>query len=444
MVYIPRVKKPQPPKGPDEYSPIEIVDTPPLTRVCRCTFCSKPMLPEQTEPYCLQFRKLPLNTVRSRTVVLRNEGDTAAHWRSAVRRWPRKWNARNVPWSVAPGVALQCAPAAGKLPPRGLVKLTVAVCADSWGLYHDQIVIQVEHLEAIVIDVWVEVTGSPLQFALRPSKADDDNAPVLCTGLEPNITWYIDEMIVYLSRRMSASDPERYVRFTNTSRADLIIYPYILKNHEYFQESLPFRLYLRLYDVLTPSCPCVSAPQGVSEEHSKSSLFEEMDTGVELVLAPDYGVQDSSFYQVEPSKLQVKAHTSEEFRVHLLPLRGEAPQATLLLQLMPVIVAREGWYRPTPPFQPVHIRITQRLAHLQASCSEIRISVCALDLPCNDVIRLRKHFCIRNTGNCAILTRYKTPPRWRAGRVPAACSSHNTETSLTVPPHSSTEVKHYI
>lgn len=44
------------------FLPYVTVDTPPLTRVCRCTFCSKPMLPEQTEPYCLQFRKLPLNT----------------------------------------------------------------------------------------------------------------------------------------------------------------------------------------------------------------------------------------------------------------------------------------------------------------------------------------------------------------------------------------------
>ncbi|OWR52092.1 hypothetical protein KGM_209411 [Danaus plexippus plexippus] len=66
-----------------------------------------------------------------------------------------------------PGYSLACSPSHGTLAANTSACFSVSVFADTWGLYYDQIIILIEQLEPLVIDVWVEVVGSPLSFALR-------------------------------------------------------------------------------------------------------------------------------------------------------------------------------------------------------------------------------------------------------------------------------------
>nr|XP_032517377.1 uncharacterized protein LOC116770133 [Danaus plexippus plexippus] len=177
MVFIQPKKEPQPQTRDTEDSPaVEIVEAPPaLTRVCPCSGQCKPRVPEDVEPYCIQFVGLPLRNVRSRPVTLRNTSRLHARWSCAVRRHKRPRH-RTVhtreedQWSETvhhPGYSLACSPSHGTLAANTSACFSVSVFADTWGLYYDQIIILIEQLEPLVIDVWVEVVGSPLSFALR-------------------------------------------------------------------------------------------------------------------------------------------------------------------------------------------------------------------------------------------------------------------------------------
>ncbi|XP_037294362.1 uncharacterized protein LOC115442940 [Manduca sexta] len=160
-------------------------EPPALTRVCPCCCSVKPLLPDHYEPICLQFRDLPLRTVRSRRLVIRNESSVSARWSSAVRRWPRV-HSRTLhadQWVCdvrAPGVRLQCSPARGALPPRSAADVLVSVYAACWGLYRDQILIHVEGVEPVVLDVWVQAVGVPLHFAISSEQEAQTDSVLWC------------------------------------------------------------------------------------------------------------------------------------------------------------------------------------------------------------------------------------------------------------------------
>ncbi|KAG6449224.1 hypothetical protein O3G_MSEX005921 [Manduca sexta] len=288
MVYVPPVKRPEPPPPEDYTPPVEIVEEPPaLTRVCPCCRSVKPLLPDHYEPICLQFRDLPLRTVRSRRLVIRNESSVSARWSSAVRRWPRV-HTRTLhadQWLCdvrAPGVRLQCSPARGALPPRSAADVLVSVYAACWGLYRDQILIHVEGVEPVVLDVWVQAVGVPLHFAISSEQEAQTDS----------VLW------------MSSSDPERTLLVRNTSCADLTVRAYLLAEYEYPQDQLPFRLYLRFYDIPPRTCPCLNAydsdyPLDESSEAASSSAEQEMDTAIELYLTADYGPQHETCFKAE-------------------------------------------------------------------------------------------------------------------------------------------------
>ncbi|CAH0585978.1 unnamed protein product [Chrysodeixis includens] len=456
MVYVepsvPESERRAPPSDPEQYVPVDVVTSPPeLTRVCACASCTKPVLPELPEPVCLQFTAMPLNTVRTRTLTLRNESVVTAHWSSAVRNWPRMRNRKLVSeqWDgdvPAPGVAVQCAPAGGVLAAHAEVRVHVRVLADCWGLYHDQLLVQVENVEPLVLDVWVEALGPPLQLALRPADRYLDVPPTL---------W------------ISASDPERTLRARNVSRCDLGVQVYVTRDYEYPQDMLPFRLYLRTYDVLPRSCPCLTAfdfcetePSGAKrhvmcceadhlmDEQSEASTIEvEMDVGVEVYLAPDYGPQDDEHYVVTPEERTLAPGEGAEWRVTLQPPPHEqpAPDASLLLRMVPlnahgqvlhtsyinksslpknkmiclhliltesIIRAVYGWHRPEPLPQVVRLQQTERRGRLKLSCREQCVKLCALDLPYGDILRIRKRFHVLNVGNGPLNLGVETSEPW--------------------------------
>ncbi|CAH2981088.1 unnamed protein product [Chilo suppressalis] len=389
-LYVPEVKRPQPPRYDDEGPPIEIVtEPPPLTRICACDDCTKPTLPDRQEPICLQFQRLPLKTVRTRRLVLRNESVITARWQTAVRNFPRKRNRTlaSDPWAAdvtEAGVAIQVSPSGGVLGPCARIELTISAYADCWGLYRDQILIMMEKLEPLVVDVWLEVAGAPLSFCMRPNSDCDEETPTL---------W------------ISSSDRNRVVRVKNTSRSELAVHSYVLLENEHLQDALPFRLYFRFFDVLPQTCPCVntSDSQDLSfdEESACESIPEEMGTGIELFLSADYGQQENTCFKVEPEMTTIAPGAYQHFQVTFeTPEHGEQAQnAILLLRPLPTKPAGPCWYRPEPAPQAVQLRPVVRTGVLRASDCKLQVQYCALHLPRGDIMRIRKTFRIQNVGN---------------------------------------------
>ncbi|KAF9407257.1 hypothetical protein HW555_012661 [Spodoptera exigua] len=321
MVYNPPARTLAPPGDGEEQLPVEIVWTPPpLTRVCPCERCAGPRAAPRG-PICLQYCGLPLRTVRTRTVLLRNESVVTARWSTAVRRWPRQ-RCRTLAteeWAAgagAAGVALQCAPARGVLAAHARASLRLSVYADCWGLYHDQLLILIDDVEPIVLDVWIEAVGPPLQLAINAITRPEQSLDVAPT------MW------------MSASDARRKLRGRNVSRAPLLVHAYTAASYEYPQDELPFRLYIRYYDVPPRTCACVTAFQ--TEEGGD---VEEADTGLELYLAPDCGPQTDAYYAVSPEVCTVQAGECADWQLRLVaPQHGgeRAPDVCLLLRLQPL------------------------------------------------------------------------------------------------------------
>ncbi|XP_046965877.1 uncharacterized protein LOC124534209 [Vanessa cardui] len=324
----------------------------------------------------------------------------------------------------SPGVILQCEPASGDLRSRSKSSIQVSVYADCWGFYYDQILIQIENLEPLIVDVWIEAVGEPLEFALRP--IDQLTQPTL---------W------------MSSTDPERMVLVKNTSRAELVVYGYVLKDNDYPQDVLPFRLYIRLFDVPRSVCPCVTKFNSDSTTEC-DSLWEDMDTGVELYLDSDRGVQSEEFYQVEPLECHIKPSEKVNYKVRLLPKNELAPHATLVLRPLPLEQTGSFWCRPAPPLQFVQLRQTLRTSCLQASVSELKVTLCALDLPYNDTLRVRKRFYLQNVGDGLMEIYAETEPPWTLDVARQICDAHCIKVrselldrlKLCLPPRSSTEM----
>lgn len=374
---------------------------PPLTRVCPCERCARALVPDPPEPVCLQFPALPLRTVRTRTIHLRNESVVTARWSTAVRRWPRQHCRSLAPdqWAGdvrAPGVALQVAPSAGVLAAHARAPLHVSVYADCWGLYHDQLLILIDNIEPIVLDVWVEAVGAPLQLAISAPPAPSlDDIPTM---------W------------MSASDARRVLRARNTSRAPLLVHAYTAASYEYPQDELPFRLYIRYYDVPPRSCSCVTAFQAeLAGESSDSCSFVEVETGFDIYLAPDCGPQTDGYYSVTPEVCTLPPGHCAEWELALAAPQHDAeraPDVDLLLRLQPLQYAGPSWWRPEPPPQRVRLRQVERAGSLRVSCRELRVRLCALDLPYGDVLRVRKRFHVMNVGSGVLELGAETEAPW--------------------------------
>ncbi|XP_063536016.1 uncharacterized protein LOC134745854 [Cydia strobilella] len=379
LKYIPSVKPLRPPSSVP--SSTEIVTSPPsLTRVCECFGKTKPVVPANEESCCLQFRSIPIKTVRARRLTLRNDGKVTARWRMVVRRWPRQKNRVATidaltfggdRWAGdvrSPGVAIQCTPAKGICMVGQSVDIFVQVYADCWGLYYDQIMLMVEHVEPIVVDVWIEVVGPVLQFATH------------CTVQEFESTMWL-----------STSDPQRTLRVKNTSRSQLTVHAYTLLEHEHFQDTLSFRLYMRFTDNLKPICPCSknASSDSLATNEESSTFSDKMDTGIEVYLAEDYGLQVKEYYKVEPQVCSVAPGEWKEWRVSLSPLIGgeTAPPGMVLLRTIPVDDRGNYWFRWEPAPARVGVRQAPRAAVLRLSCSEVRAHMCALELHYNEIAR---------------------------------------------------------
>ncbi|XP_072948710.1 uncharacterized protein [Epargyreus clarus] len=325
-----------------------------------------------------------------------------------------------------PGLAVQCSPPEGVMTSQGQVKIVVSVYADCWGLYQDQILIQIDKLEPIILDLWVEAVGPPLLFAINPTF--EHNSPVL---------W------------MSPTDPDRILSVTNTSRADLSVQAFVIQEHGHPQDELPFRLYMRFYDVPPRTCPCCESlkSESVSEECTRSSEVREMDTAVELFLTADYGPQNYDVYQVEPESTIVPKLSNVVWKIRLLPTWDPVPSCVLLLRTAPVQKSGNNWYRVTTAPQHVWLRAVDRCPALQLSCPELRVSLCALDLPLDGVMRVRKSFKVQNVGTGHLTTSPATEPPWRVvarGGCSAGCGfgpRHRDDvTTLHLPPRTSVEL----
>ncbi|KAH9638748.1 hypothetical protein HF086_002204 [Spodoptera exigua] len=235
---------------------------------------------------------------------------------------------------------------------------------------------------------------------------------------------------------MSASDARRTLRGRNVSRAPLLVHAYTAASYvsdirravlaEYPQDELPFRLYIRYYDVPPRTCACVTAFQSeylhthihtYTHTHmvtlsaaccaaEEGGDVEEADTGLELYLAPDCGPQTDAYYaynevrwrchrsQVSPEVCTVQAGECADWQLRLVaPQHGgeRAPDVCLLLRLQPLQAVGPGWCRAEPAPQRVRVRQAERGGCLRVSCRELRVRLCALGLPYGDVLRCASH-----------------------------------------------------
>ncbi|XP_063363943.1 uncharacterized protein LOC134652710 [Cydia amplana] len=407
LKYIPPVKSLQPPSFEPSSTEIPIVTSPPsLKRICECFGKIKPIVPAHEEPCCLQFKSIPIKTVRSRRLILRNDGKVTARWRMVVRRWPRQKNrvatidALTIGGDLwagdvrEPGVAIQCTPAKGICMVGQSVDILVQVYADCWGLYYNQIMLMVDHVEPIVVDVWIEVVGPVLQFAAH------------CTVQEFESTMWL-----------STSDPQRTLRVKNTSRSQLTIHTYTLLEHEHVQYTLPFRLYMRFTDNLKPICPCSKNPSSdsLATNEESSTFSDKMYTGIELYLGEDHGLQDEEYYKVGPQVCSVAPGEWKEWRVSLNPLIGgeTASPGLVLMRTIPVDDRGNHWFRWEPAPALVGVRQAPRAAVLRLSCREVRAHMCALELHYNEIARVRKRFRMRNIGTAPLLVHCVTEAPWQ-------------------------------
>ncbi|XP_047503698.1 uncharacterized protein LOC125048828 isoform X2 [Pieris napi] len=216
---------------------------------------------------------------------------------------------------------------------------------------------------------------------------------------------------------MSKSDPQRALHVSNTSRCSVNIHTYLINEHEYPQDQLPFRLYIRFYDVLPRTCPCVPATDSGSyiedSEKESSSVYVEMDTEIELFLARDYGTQDHTFYTFEPKEFTIDENSSAAPLVTLSNEPDPPPSCGILMRILPIGKTRgPNWYRPEPPPLIVRLMAIPRSPKLLVLPTKLHIQICALDLPANDILRIRKHIRVMNTGSGRLQTYAVTEKPW--------------------------------
>ncbi|XP_041979288.1 uncharacterized protein LOC121733183 [Aricia agestis] len=340
--------------------------------------------------YSMEFIGAPVNTVSSKSLVVRNVSLVDAAVVLAVRRWPRQRKTQKYPnedqWLLHDsGIAVECTPWSMVVRAGGRGEVVVTVHGDTWGVYRERLLVMVEKLEPLVIDLWIEVFGAPLQFAI----SDNTTLPVV---------W------------LASTDPKRILQATNHTRADIHVYSFVVKDLAPSERKLPFRLYFRLYEV-SSKCLCAKNGSDTIDTTTPNNCLHP-DMGIELFLDDDYGRQDSICYRVEPEYVLVGKHQKVHWSVSLTDDKSSAPSA-LVVRSTPVQSQGEDWFRPSPPAQLVKLRTSARTPHLEVSQTEVTVEICALDLSPDDVIRKRRRLEIRNTGNGFLTLSIKTKEPWR-------------------------------
>ncbi|CAH2048145.1 unnamed protein product, partial [Iphiclides podalirius] len=208
-----------------------LVEPPRGVYECPCFVHSDTAPSKKREPLCLEFNNVPINTAVLRHLIIRNEGNLPVHWRATTSRGTSILTAVThqglcMPEVSESGVRVRCVPAKGRLGAGSVARIEVSVLAGTWGLYREQLLVQIENMEPVILDIWIEAVGGPLRFSLKPNGKYDD----------PPVLW------------MSTTDPERHLHVTNTSCADISVYNFVLRKNDLPQHKLPLRLYLRFYD----------------------------------------------------------------------------------------------------------------------------------------------------------------------------------------------------
>ncbi|CAK1554565.1 unnamed protein product [Leptosia nina] len=75
------------------------------------------------------------------------------------------------------------------------------------------------------------------------------------------------------------------------------------------------------------------------------------------------------------------------------------PPTVILMRLRPLDNSGPGWHRPEPPPLTVRLLAVTRLPKLLVMPKQLIVRICALDLPANDILRIRKRLRVMNTGS---------------------------------------------
>ncbi|KAG7310179.1 hypothetical protein JYU34_004731 [Plutella xylostella] len=376
------------------------------------------------EPYCecppvIEFRMVPLHKEIQQIIRLQNTGVLC------------------VSWSIKPyllemdGVAalrVWATPSQGVLAGRSSVGIRVHVCCKRAGARKALLTLKTSKI-VLPFHVWVQANGPPLKL--------------LAAFEEEHTLWMSETQLV------------RTLRARNIYGAQLKVETYIIRDYEYVQSQLPFRLFYQLFDipVTVERCPCMKVQyQGYeasgevtpipSQCSSHSSLYS---TGVRLYLGPDVGVQDYTYFEVTPDKTNIPIDSTESWAVTLKENDMVTPPHTLLLRAIAVGYDVEGW----EGLLMVYLKVTPRQPKLQIDPDSVELRFSALNLPSNNVMRLRKSIRIQNTGTGELRLSLYTSGSWlltlgRSITSDRECSCNTEavdELMVTIAPRTAIEVK---
>ncbi|XP_069365312.1 uncharacterized protein [Maniola hyperantus] len=430
----------------------KVVLPPALTRVCPCAGLPRPVLPQHSEPYCLQFRDLPIRTVRSRTLVLRNVSRVDARWRAAVRRWPRA-HARTIDteqWAGdvhASGAVLQCAPRGGVLGARGRAALVVSAYADCWGLYRDQLLIQV-HPQLYTLRS--SVPSANITVCIADLRTDVVLGPGSCRARHEHVPRRPRHRRVPAERarehtvegRVNPQHQFRVRRGGHRPGAVPRSRPRRAEHRWFLSSGASAAACACGGECGAPRAAAAAAPARAAARaaaallaapHCWARLVPAAAAAAAAAAAPSCAPATAAGVVLRAARRALRAgparprHTAVCVYVCRSPAAGAAgagrrrrcsccgcaklrarhscrrraascasrsarwtcPTTTHcgLCLCMPVPCGRRGWCRPPPPLQLLRLRQAARPPQLQASCCELRVALCALDLPDHDTLR---------------------------------------------------------
>ncbi|XP_026673142.1 uncharacterized protein LOC108629456 isoform X2 [Ceratina calcarata] len=215
-------------------------------------------LPAPTQPVVIEFLNLPLNTVKKKTFIIKNETSIPSEYLLHIKNnYPIKctceWkNQKDRIRSIykrtfgrdkklieealfkmkqhGSGIVIYVDPLHSDLEQFKAIPIDIYVFADTWGIYVDEIEINITGLPQYTIGICVQVVGSPISLSI--SDRNELNIPVVKYGTES----------------VGIRLPDRQIQIKNTSVIPIVIdwHTFIVK--PVIQE-MPFNI---AFNVLTP------------------------------------------------------------------------------------------------------------------------------------------------------------------------------------------------
>ncbi|XP_026300779.1 uncharacterized protein LOC100577425 [Apis mellifera] len=241
-------------------------------------------LPLITQPIVIEFLNLPLRTVRKKTFIIKNETSIPTNfWLSIKNFYPIRcvceWKSKkDLIKSIykrvfgqkkglveetlykakqsGSGIVIYVDPLNSDIGPFKAISVDIYVFADTWGIYMDELEINIIGLPKYTIGICVQVVGSPITLSI--SDRNEFNIPVIKYGIEA------------IGMRLN----ERKILLTNTS-----VIPIAINWHTFLVKpiikKMPFNI---LFSIQTPFTDKLAAQLRLNNKKTESEIHLEEHT----------------------------------------------------------------------------------------------------------------------------------------------------------------------